>query len=66
MTFLISFKQIAEVELSSIYDAFKFEFDKLLVGSLSLPINIPGTKYYHGLKVYHMMMMMIVTRPLGV
>ncbi|XP_022861559.1 cytochrome P450 85A-like isoform X2 [Olea europaea var. sylvestris] len=50
MTFLISFKQITEVELSSIYDAFKFEFDKLLVGSLSLPINIPGTKYYHGLK----------------
>ncbi|CAI9785304.1 unnamed protein product [Fraxinus pennsylvanica] len=50
MTFLIAFKLIAEVESSSICDAFKFEFDKLLLGSLSLPIKIPGTKYYHGLE----------------
>ncbi|KAL2546617.1 Cytochrome [Forsythia ovata] len=50
MTLLIALKQIAEVESSSIYEDFKVEFGKLLVGSLSLPINIPGTKYYHGLK----------------
>lgn len=44
----ISFKQIVEKESASQYDIFKPEFDKLLVGTLSLPINIPGTNYHHG------------------
>lgn len=51
MAFLIAFKLIAEAESDSIYNRFKAEFDKLLIGSLSLPINLPGTSYYHGLKV---------------
>ncbi|KAI3452915.1 hypothetical protein Pfo_009578 [Paulownia fortunei] len=50
MVFLIAFKQIAEAESNSIYDSFKCEFDKLLIGSLSLPINLPGTNYYQGFK----------------
>ncbi|XP_057766780.1 cytochrome P450 85A1-like [Salvia miltiorrhiza] len=50
MAFLIGFTLIAEAELSSIYDGFKAEFDKLVIGSLSLPINLPGTSYYRGFK----------------
>ncbi|KAL8550225.1 hypothetical protein ACS0TY_008883 [Phlomoides rotata] len=50
MAFLISFTQIAEAEWNSIYDSFKSEFDKLFIGSLSLPINLPGSNYYQGLK----------------
>ncbi|XP_057493369.1 cytochrome P450 85A-like [Actinidia eriantha] len=48
MALFIAFKQIMETESSSSYEAFKAEFDKLMVGSLSLPINIPGTNYYGG------------------
>ncbi|KAH6832136.1 brassinosteroid-6-oxidase 2 [Perilla frutescens var. hirtella] len=50
MALLIGFTQIAEAEFSSIYYKFKCEFDKLLKGSLSLPINLPGTSYYRGFK----------------
>lgn len=49
MTFLTSFKQIVESESDSIYEAFKPEFDKLLLGTFSLPVNIPRTNYYQGL-----------------
>ncbi|GFY88753.1 brassinosteroid-6-oxidase 1 [Actinidia rufa] len=48
MALFIAFKQIMETESSSSYEAFKAEFDKLMMGSLSLPINIPGTNYYGG------------------
>ncbi|GFZ05010.1 brassinosteroid-6-oxidase 1 [Actinidia rufa] len=48
MALFITFKQIMEIESNSSYEAFKTEFDKLMVGSLSLPINIPGTNYYRG------------------
>lgn len=51
MAFLIGFTQILENELSSVYEKFKFEFDKLFIGSLSLPINLPGTSYYRGFEV---------------
>lgn len=51
MAFLIGFTQILESEMSSIYDGFKVELDKLVIGSLSLPINLPGTSYYYGFKV---------------
>ncbi|KAK6116417.1 hypothetical protein DH2020_049879 [Rehmannia glutinosa] len=50
MVFYVAFKQIAEAESNSVYNSFKCEFDKLLTGSLSLPINIPGTNYYQGFK----------------
>ncbi|KAL5759342.1 hypothetical protein ACOSP7_017867 [Xanthoceras sorbifolium] len=48
MALLIAFKQIVEIESSKIYETFKTEFDKLVVGTLSLPINIPGSNYHHG------------------
>ncbi|GFY88755.1 brassinosteroid-6-oxidase 2 [Actinidia rufa] len=53
MALFIAFKQIMETESSSSYEAFKAEFDKLMMGSLSLPINIPGTNYYGGFMVYY-------------
>ncbi|KDP41328.1 hypothetical protein JCGZ_15735 [Jatropha curcas] len=48
MALFIGFKQILETESGSIYESLKSEFDKLLLGTLSLPINIPGTNYYSG------------------
>ncbi|KHG06695.1 Cytochrome P450 [Gossypium arboreum] len=48
MALLISFKQIVEKAPSSLYEIFKPEFDKLLVGTISLPINMPGTSYHLG------------------
>ncbi|KAE9615728.1 Cytochrome P450 85A [Lupinus albus] len=50
MAFLSSLKQIAGMESSSIYKSFMREFFKLVLGTLSLPINLPGTSYHHGLK----------------
>ncbi|KAH7840636.1 hypothetical protein Vadar_019517 [Vaccinium darrowii] len=49
MALLVAFKLLMEIESSSIYEAFKAEFDKLMVGTLSLPINVPGTNYHCGL-----------------
>ncbi|KAH9707939.1 cytochrome P450 85A1 [Citrus sinensis] len=48
MALFISFKQIVEIESSQLYETFKPEFDKLMVGTLSLPVNIPGTNYHRG------------------
>ncbi|CAM8950472.1 unnamed protein product [Rhodiola kirilowii] len=51
MALYISFRQIIETESSStLFNAFKQEFDKLYTGTLSLPINIPGTNYHLGFK----------------
>ncbi|XP_027152526.1 cytochrome P450 85A-like [Coffea eugenioides] len=50
MAFFLSFNQIFEDESSVIYEAFKAEFDKFVVGTISLPINLPGTNYYKGLQ----------------
>lgn len=52
MAFLISFEQIVEGELGSSCEVLKPEFDKLLLGTISLPLNIPGTNYYQGLQVH--------------
>ena len=52
MALSISFVQIVEKESASLYEIFKPEFDKLLVGTLSLPINLPRTNYHHGFQVY--------------
>lgn len=52
MALFIPFKLIMETESASIYETFKREFDKLVEGTLSLPINIPGTSYHHGFQVY--------------
>lgn len=48
MAFLVSYKQVLENEPAWFYEAFKSEFDKLVTGTLALPINLPGTNYYYG------------------
>jgi len=51
MAFLSSLKQIAGMESSSIAQPFMTEFFKLVLGTLSLPINLPRTNYRGGLQV---------------
>ncbi|KAE8685925.1 Cytochrome P450 85A1 [Hibiscus syriacus] len=48
MAFLSSLKQIASVESSIVAQEFMPEFFKLVLGTLSLPINLPGTNYRRG------------------
>ncbi|KAL2552194.1 Cytochrome [Forsythia ovata] len=48
MAFLSSLRQIASNEASSISQAFMPEFFKLVLGTLSLPINLPNTNYHRG------------------
>ncbi|XP_020978308.1 cytochrome P450 85A [Arachis ipaensis] len=50
MAFLSSLKQIAGMESSSISHPFMTEFFKLVLGTLSLPIDLPGTNYRRGLQ----------------
>ncbi|KAL5582092.1 hypothetical protein UlMin_014534 [Ulmus minor] len=50
MAFLSSLKQIAGIESGPMVEAFKIEFFKLVLGTLSLPIDLPGTNYRHGLQ----------------
>lgn len=52
MAFLSSLKQIAGIESSSISQPFMEEFFKLVLGTLSLPIDLPGTNYHRGVQVY--------------
>ncbi|AES68356.1 putative cytochrome P450 [Medicago truncatula] len=49
MVFLLSLKQIASIKSSStIADSFKTEYFNLVLGTISLPINLPGTNYHRG------------------
>ncbi|KAK3004868.1 hypothetical protein RJ639_019536 [Escallonia herrerae] len=48
MALLSSLKQIAGIESGSMSQAFVPEFFKLVVGTLSLPINLPSTNYHRG------------------
>lgn len=51
MAFFISMKAVVENEPNSFVESFKATFDSMALGTISLPINIPGTQYYRGLKV---------------
>ncbi|KAL2349132.1 hypothetical protein Fmac_003132 [Flemingia macrophylla] len=50
MSFCISLKAVVADEANSFIESFKATFDKMAVATISLPINIPGTNYYRGLK----------------
>lgn len=50
MALLSSLKQIATAESGSISEEFMPEFFKLVLGTLSLPIDLPGTNYRRGLQ----------------
>ncbi|KAI7985589.1 Cytochrome P450 85A [Camellia lanceoleosa] len=51
MAFLSSLNQIASIEWESMSGEFMPEFFKLVLGTLSLPINFPGTNYHCGFQV---------------
>lgn len=51
MAFLSSLKQIASAESSSVAQQFMPEFFKLVLGTLSLPIDLPGANYRRGFQV---------------
>lgn len=51
MAFMSSLKQIAGLESSSMCREFMPEFFKLVLGTLSLPINLPNTNYGRGFQV---------------
>jgi len=51
MAFFSSLKQIAGIESSSIAQEFMPEFFKLVLGTLSLPIDLPGTNYRRAFQV---------------
>lgn len=51
MALYVGFKLTFEIEPDSIYEAFKVEFEKLFLGSISLAFNFPGTNYNIGLEV---------------
>ncbi|TMX03789.1 hypothetical protein EJD97_014193 [Solanum chilense] len=48
MAFLSSLKQIAGIESTSLAQEFMSEFFNLVLGTLSLPINLPNTNYHRG------------------
>ncbi|KAL3346641.1 hypothetical protein AABB24_025202 [Solanum stoloniferum] len=48
MAFLSSLKQIAGIESTSLAQEFMPEFFNLVLGTLSLPINLPNTNYHRG------------------
>ncbi|CAN1794825.1 Cytochrome P450 85A1 [Linum perenne] len=50
MVFFLAFKQLFETESRSVYERFKPEFERIVAGTLALPINIPGTDYHTGLQ----------------
>lgn len=51
MALMSALKQIASIETGPVSKGLRTEIFKLVLGTLSLPINFPGTNYYRGLKV---------------
>lgn len=54
MALLSSLNQIAGVDSISMSKEFMPEFFKLVLGTLSLPINLPGTNYHQGFQVNYL------------
>eukprot|EP00252_Welwitschia_mirabilis_P024994 TRINITY_DN7651_c0_g1_i2.p1 TRINITY_DN7651_c0_g1~~TRINITY_DN7651_c0_g1_i2.p1 ORF type:complete len:479 (+),score=57.63 TRINITY_DN7651_c0_g1_i2:467-1903(+) len=50
MALLISLRQVMSLGTGSMAKEYKREFYKLLEGSLSMPLNFPGTNYRRGLR----------------
>ncbi|KAK6921886.1 Cytochrome P450 [Dillenia turbinata] len=50
MAVLLSFKQLLDKEAQSVCQALRHEFNNLVLGTFSLPINFPGTNYYKGIQ----------------
>ncbi|KAK1306403.1 Cytochrome P450 85A1 [Acorus calamus] len=48
MALLVSLKLIGGIESGLLSETFKPEFYRLVEGTISLPIDLPGTNYHHG------------------
>lgn len=59
MALLSSLKQIAEIDSALFSQEFKQEFYKLVLGTLSLPIGIPGTNYRRGFQVARLLVLFL-------
>ncbi|KAM3393480.1 hypothetical protein ACQJBY_014282 [Aegilops geniculata] len=66
MALLSALRQIAGITAGPLSDALKTELYTLVLGTISLPINIPGTSYYQGFqarkKLVSMLEQMIAER----
>jgi brassinosteroid-6-oxidase 1 len=51
MALLSSLRQIAGISAGPLSDALRTELYTLVLGTISLPINLPGTNYNKGLQV---------------
>ncbi|XP_037480953.1 cytochrome P450 85A1-like [Triticum dicoccoides] len=69
MALLSALRQIAGITAGPLSDALKTELYTLVLGTISLPINIPGTSYYQGFqarkKLVSMLEQMIAERRLS-
>ncbi|XP_017427040.1 cytochrome P450 85A isoform X2 [Vigna angularis] len=59
MSFFVSMKAVVEDEPNSFIEYFKASFDKMALGTISLPFKIPGTQYYRGLKAREKVLAML-------
>lgn len=59
MSFFVSMKAVVEDEPNSFIQYFKASFDKMALGTISLPFKIPGTQYYRGLKAREKVLKML-------
>ncbi|OWM64504.1 hypothetical protein CDL15_Pgr020471 [Punica granatum] len=50
MAFLLGLKQIAGIESGPMSEEVKPDLVKLVLGTISIPINLPGTNYHRGLQ----------------
>lgn len=50
MAFLSSLKQLISIKAGPVSEAFMPEFYKLVLGTISLPIDLPGTNYRQGIQ----------------
>jgi hypothetical protein len=50
MALLSALRQIAGITAGPLSDALKTELYTLVLGTISLPINLPGTSYYQGIQ----------------
>ena len=51
MAFLSSLLQVAETLKKTEVEEYRTEFFKLVVGTLPVPIDLPGTNYRYGVQV---------------
>lgn len=63
MALLSALKQIAGIESGSMSEEFMPEFFKLVLGTLSLPIDLPGTDYRRGVQVNFRINYLFSTQP---